>query len=188
MMMNRKIVLIGGSAGSFRVVCTLLQHLQKPLPFPVVLILHRMKSVSSGFAEALQGPAGRVNVLEPDDKTLILPGRIYLAPANYHLLCENRSRFALSTDEPLQYSRPSIDATLESAADVFGTDAVAIILSGANKDGASGAAHIHREGGSVIVQSPDECEIPAMVLETIRQVPSALRKTCTEIISFINGL
>ncbi len=102
-----------------------------------------------------------LQVSEPLDKEPILPGRVYLAPADYHLLVEP-SHFCLSVDEPVRYARPSIDVLFDSAADAFGRETIAIILSGANTDGSEGASRIKARGGRIIVQDPATAEAPQM--------------------------
>jgi two-component system, chemotaxis family, protein-glutamate methylesterase/glutaminase len=98
---------------------------------------------------------------EPSDREPILPGRIYIAPADYHLLVEP-GEFRLSTEGPVNYARPSIDVLFESAADAYGCRAVGIILTGANSDGAQGAKRIRQKGGIIVVQTPEEAECSVM--------------------------
>jgi len=100
-------------------------------------------------------------VREVDDKDVLAPGRVYVAPADYHLQVEP-GRFALSTDERVQYSRPSIDVALESAADAYGAAVVGVVLTGANADGAQGLAHVKRRGGLAVVQEPADAERATM--------------------------
>jgi two-component system chemotaxis response regulator CheB len=154
-------VVIGGSAGSFPIVNKVLEAMPKRYRLPIVMCLHRLKDKREGFREALEIKSA-VPVLEPEDKSTILPGTAYVAPANYHLLIENRGQFSLSTTELIQYSRPSIDVLFESAADVFGEDLVSVLLSGANRDGALGMKRIKDRGGLTLVQEPKECGMTTM--------------------------
>ncbi len=96
-----------------------------------------------------------------DDKQWIKPGTVYLAPANYHLLVE-RGHFELSVDDAVAYSRPSVDVLFESAADAYGASLAAVVLTGANRDGARGVARVKEKGGFVIVQDPKTAEAPSM--------------------------
>lgn len=160
-------LVIGGSAGSFSVTNRLLEQLPPSFPLPVIIALHRLKDKREGFKEALQ-IRSKLPVNEPDDKTHIQPGTVYIAPANYHLLIETPEVFALSTTELVQYSRPSIDVFFDSAADVFGKGLVAILLSGANRDGASGLYRIQEKGGLTIVQDPADCSMPTMPAAAIK--------------------
>lgn len=156
-----QVVLIGGSAGSFSVTHRLLEQLPPDYRLPVVVVLHRLKDKREGFKEALQIRT-RVVVEEPDDKTLVEPGKAYIAPANYHLLFETPQQLALATTELVQFSRPSIDVLFESAADVLGPRVLAILLSGANRDGAAGMYRIGRRGGFLAVQDPADAAMPTM--------------------------
>jgi two-component system, chemotaxis family, protein-glutamate methylesterase/glutaminase len=159
--MRYKIVIIGGSAGSFQVVTKILSQLPKDYPYPVVLALHRLKHVRHGFVEALSIKSS-LPVVEPNDKDPIKPGKIYLAPANYHLYIELTGIFSLSTEEPVNHSRPGIDLTFITGAYAYKNKAIGVILSGANKDGALGLKKVKDWGGVTIVQSPEESQMPTM--------------------------
>jgi two-component system chemotaxis response regulator CheB len=100
-------------------------------------------------------------VVEPDDKDRILPGHVYLAPAGYHMLVE-RGSVALSTDAPIWFARPSIDVLFESVADAYGPRTVAVVLTGANQDGAAGAEAIRNAGGRVLVEDPSSAVSPEL--------------------------
>jgi two-component system chemotaxis response regulator CheB len=154
-------VIIGGSAGSFRVITRILHALPKHYPVPVLLNLHRLKHVRSGFVEALSIKSN-IPVVEPYDKESIKPGIAYLAPSNYHMYIELNKKIALSTEEAVNHSRPSIDLSFETAAHTYNKKLLGIILSGANKDGAWGLKKIKEAGGTAIVQDPKECEVSTM--------------------------
>jgi two-component system, chemotaxis family, protein-glutamate methylesterase/glutaminase len=156
-----KAVVIGGSAGSFQGVVKILSQLPKGFPLPIIMCLHRLKHVRNGFVEALSIKSV-VQVTEPNDKEAIKKGSVYLAPANYHMSVELGNYFALSTEEMVNNSRPSIDITLGTCAYVYKEKLVGILLSGANRDGALGMKNIHERGGVTIVQEPSECMIDTM--------------------------
>jgi two-component system, chemotaxis family, protein-glutamate methylesterase/glutaminase len=183
---NRRIevVLIGGSAGSFPVVNTILEYLPSDYSLPVVLCLHRLRDKREGFREALEIKS-RLPVLEPNDKDTIVEGNVYLAPSNYHLLIENPYTFALSTTELVQFSRPSIDVLFESAADAWGPNVLAIVLSGANRDGAFGMKWLKRKGGFNVVQDPKTCTMPTMPEACIGMTEIDLVLDVTDIISLL---
>ncbi len=162
-----KAIIIGGSAGSFQVVARILNALNSDFPVPVLLILHRLKHVRSGFVEALSIKSS-IPVREPDDKDYIRPGFAWLAPSNYHLFVELGNRFALSTEPQVNHSRPSIDLSFFSAAKAYRQDLAGIILSGANRDGAGGLKMVGDMGGTTIVQDPNECQVPVMPLESMK--------------------
>jgi two-component system chemotaxis response regulator CheB len=159
--MKYKAVIIGGSAGSFQVVTKILSSLNEKFPLPVLLCLHRLKHVRSGFVEALSLKSN-IPIEEPSDKATLKPGRAYLAPANYHMFLELANRIALSTDEPVNHSRPAIDLSFITAANAYRDKLVGIILSGANRDGAMGLKVVKEKGGVAIVQDPKECEVKTM--------------------------
>ena len=169
---RNKIVIIGGSAGSFQEVTKILSQLPKDYKFPVVLALHRLKHVRHGFVEALMIKSG-LPVVEPLDKENIRPGKVYLAPANYHLYIELGNNFALSTEEPVNHSRPGIDLTFITGGYAYKDKAVGIILSGANKDGALGLKKLKEYGGVAIVQDPTEAQIKTMPTAALDLTPNA---------------
>ena len=156
-----KAVMIGGSAGSFQVVAGILNSIPSNFDMPIFLCLHRLKHVRSGFVEALSLKSN-IPVIEPYDKETIKPGRAYLAPANYHMYIEFGNRFALSTEEPVNHSRPSIDLSFITAAQAYRNKLIGVILSGANRDGAYGLKKVAELGGTTIVQDPADCEVRTM--------------------------
>lgn len=153
------IITIGGSAGSLPAVRAIIDALPRPLKVPVVIVLHRIRNVQSEMKRLL---SDKQMIIEPEDKDWIQPGLIYLAPQNYHLLVEADKSFMLDYSEPLHYSRPSINVTFMSVAEVYGPRALGILLSGANADGAEGLCRIIGAGGTGIVQDPKTAEFSIM--------------------------
>lgn len=160
-------MVIGGSAGSLEPLLHIVAHLPAHTKATIVVVVHRKASPDSILSELLATKTG-LPVKEVEDKDAILPGHIYLAPPDYHLLFENRECFALDASEKVHYSRPSIDVTFESAAAVFGKDVVGILLSGANSDGAAGMAHIKKTGGYTMAQDPATAEVYYMPRQAIQ--------------------
>jgi two-component system chemotaxis response regulator CheB len=156
--MSYKGVIIGGSAGSFQVVTKILEGLPADFKYPVFLCLHRLKHIRSGFVEALKIKS-KLPIVEPEDKTIIKKGVVYLAPSNYHMYIDYGQRFALSTEPQVNFSRPSIDLSFYSASASYREKLIGIILSGANKDGAKGIKSVKKAGGLTIVQDPVEAQI-----------------------------
>lgn len=156
------IILIGGSAGSIPVCVSLLKALKKDQPVPVVLIIHRMRNVVSELDKLLTKETGIRKITEPEDKQPILPGKVYLAPQNYHLLFEEDASFSLDYSDAVHYSRPSIDVSFESAALVYGKRVLAVLLSGANADGAKSLSALAEMGAECWAQDPAIAEYPAM--------------------------
>jgi two-component system chemotaxis response regulator CheB len=155
-----QIVLIGTSSGGLSALQVLLPGLGEKFPCPVAIAQHRGKDGGAGLRGFMQKSC-RLPIEEPEDKTPIAPGHIYLAPRDYHLLVE-KGHFALSTDAPVWYARPSINVLFESAADAYAEKAVGVILSGANGDGARGLAAIKARGGTAIVEAPETAAYRAM--------------------------
>ncbi|MDQ3283249.1 MAG: chemotaxis protein CheB [Acidobacteriota bacterium] len=157
---NYQLVTIGCSMGGMHALQVIFGALPKDFPLPIAVVQHRYKTSNEGLPAFLRRHS-KLNVVDTTDKEWIKPGTVYLAPANYHLLVEP-GELSLSVDDAVSYSRPSIDVMFESAADAYGSGVVAIVLTGANADGARGAARIKKRGGFVIAQDPSTAESPAM--------------------------
>lgn len=158
--MSAQIVVIGTSSGGLSALQVLLPGLGEKFPCPLVIAQHRGRDGGNGLREFMQKSC-RMPIEEPEDKTPIEPGRVYLAPRDYHLLVE-RGHFALSIDAPVWYARPSINVLFESTADAYAETTVGVILSGANADGARGLAAIKARGGKAIVEEPESAAYSAM--------------------------
>ncbi len=156
-----KVIVIGGSAGSFQVITKILSSMPVHFPIPIVLCLHRLKHVRSGFEEVLSKKS-TLKVVEPEDKTKLLKGHVYLAPSNYHLYAEINGTVSLSTEESVSYSRPSIDLTFDTFSYVYRQKMLGIILSGANRDGLNGCILAKSRGTPLIAQSLEEAQIQTM--------------------------
>jgi len=185
--MNYKAVIIGGSAGSFQVITRILNSIPKDFPLPVLLCLHRLKHIRSGFVEALSLKSN-IPIEEPFDKETLKPGKAYLAPANYHMYVELVNRIALSTEETVNHSRPSIDLSFVTAANAYRDKLIAIILSGANKDGALGLKKVYDNGGIAIVQDPNECEVKTMTQSALQLTKVNFVYSTEQIISYLKKL
>jgi two-component system chemotaxis response regulator CheB len=127
-------------------------------------------------------------IVEPNDKEPIKTGKIYLAPANYHLYVELGNRFSLSTEDAVNHSRPSIDLSFFSASYNYKRKLVGIILSGANKDGALGLKSVKDNGGLTIVQDPNECQVPTMTLASMNATNVDHVFSTNKIINFLLSL
>ena len=182
-----KALMIGGSAGSFQVVASILNALPKDFELSVFLCLHRLKHVRSGFVEALSLKSN-IPIVEPYDKEVIKPGKAYLAPANYHMFIELGNRFALSTEEPLHHSRPSIDLSFISAAQAYRNKLIGVILSGANRDGAFGIKKVEEFGGLTIVQDPENCEVRTMTEAALQLIKANYVLSSDKITNFLSNL
>jgi two-component system chemotaxis response regulator CheB len=180
------IIVIGGSAGSLDVIIRILGALPAGFETPIVLVIHRLKNTASMLDELLSRKTGTPHgVTEPDDKQPISSNTIYLAPQNYHLLAESDHSFTLDYSEPVHYSRPSIDVCFESFANVYGSRVLAVLLSGANKDGAAGLQAVIAAGGGAIIQSPATALYPVMPEAGIAQNPGAMIAEPAQIVNCI---
>ena len=177
-------IVLGGSAGSFQGITKILSSIPDSFELPIIMCLHRLKHVRNGFVEALSIKSTKP-VTEPYDKEKLKKGKVYLAPSNYHLSIELGNNFALSTEDMVNNSRPSIDITLETAAYNYKHRLIGILLSGANKDGASGMKAIKDRGGLTIVQNPNECMIKTMPESALEATKIDYVLNVKEIIEFL---
>jgi two-component system chemotaxis response regulator CheB len=155
---DSKVLLLGGSAGSFKILFRAIKYLPPNLNKTVIIIIHRKKNFLSEI-EKLFAENSRMYLREVGDKESIDNNTIYIAPANYHTLIENETQFSLDVSDAVWYSKPSIDVTFESAADIFKDKCTAILLSGANQDGAKGLLNLRKHGSLTIVQDPADAEM-----------------------------
>lgn len=156
-----ELIVVGASAGGVSALLSLLSPLPASFPLPIVAVLHLLPRRESRLVSVL-GSALALPVREPVDKQAIEPGRVYVAPPDYHLMIELDRSFSFSSEAPVSYARPSIDVLMSSAADAFGPGLVGALLTGANMDGAEGMAAIKARGGVTLVQRPDEAEVATM--------------------------
>ena len=161
-------IAIGGSAGAVEAVGKLLEGLPAEFKPSVLVVIHVPADRPSLLASVL-GQRCRRPVREALDKERVEPGVIYVAPPDYHLLVETAGALALSRDEPVAFSRPSIDVMFESAAEAYGARLLGIVLSGANADGAAGLAAIRKAGGRAWVQDPADAMAATMPAAAIAQ-------------------
>jgi two-component system chemotaxis response regulator CheB len=152
-----ELVAIGASWGGLKAVERVLEALPADFAAAVVIAQHRRADDDHGRLQKLLDARCALEVLDAEDKAALDPGKVLVAPADYHLLVE-RGAVSLSVDAPLHYSRPSIDVLFGSAADAYGEHVAGVVLTGANADGAEGLARIARRGGTVIVQDPEGAE------------------------------
>jgi two-component system chemotaxis response regulator CheB len=165
-------VVIGASAGALGALSVILPALPAGFRLPLIVVVHVPSDKRSMLAELFQAKC-RIPVREAEDKEPINPGTVYFAPSDYHLLVETEKSLSLSSDEPVLFSRPSIDVLFESAADSYGSALIAIILTGANQDGAKGMRAVAEAGGITLVQNPDGAFASAMPEAAIEMCPGA---------------
>ena len=165
-------VVIGASAGAVDALGSLLPVLPADARTPFLVVVHIPASKPSLLPEIF-GARCALPVRQPFDKQPIAPG-IWIAAPDYHLLVELDRSFSMALDEPVNYSRPSIDVLFESAAEVYGSALTAVVLTGASRDGARGARRVREAGGLVLVQDPADAEVDVMPRAAIEEASPQL--------------
>lgn len=164
-------LIVAGSAGAVEALLTLLPALPAGMQLPVLCMLHLPPNRDSRLAELFADRLA-VPVREAADKQPIDAGTVYFAGSGYHLSVEQDHRFSLSCEAPVHFARPAIDVLMSSAADVYGAGLAAVLLTGANQDGAEGLAQVHARGGLTVVQDPADARVATMPRAAIaRDVP-----------------
>lgn len=180
-------IVIGASAGGVEALGLILPRLPAKFRPSLLIVLHLPRERPSLLVEIYEKRCA-LPIREADDKEPIEPGTVYFAPPDYHMLVERNRQIALSTEEPVHFSRPSVDVLFESAADVFGSRLLGVILTGANEDGAAGLHAIHRAGGVTVVQQPDSAKVPLMVVSALQRNPADFVLSLPEIAELLKGL
>ena len=183
--MAYELVVVGVSAGGLQALCTLVGGLGTEFNMAMVIVQHRSKE-SEALCEVLEQCSG-LTLYEIVDKQPIEEGEVYLAPPDYHVLIEP-GYFSLSVDDPVRYSRPSIDVTFGTAADAYGPAVIGVVLTGANRDGATGLREIVDRGGAAVVQDPDTAEVAVMPRAALVEVPEAYVAPVEEIAAILLSL
>ncbi|WP_314102620.1 chemotaxis protein CheB [uncultured Stenotrophomonas sp.] len=182
-----ELIVVGASAGGVSALQQLLAALPAGLPMPVLVVLHLPRDRPSGIASLLDGGCA-LPVREAEDKQPLEPGTVTFAPPDYHLLVEGRDSVALSIDPPVLFSRPAIDPLFESAAEVFGSGVLAILLTGASNDGSAGVARVREAGGQAWIQSPDDAFSPIMPAAALAHAGADAVLTLVSLCSRMKGL
>jgi len=177
--------LLGGSAGSFKTIFSIVRRFEADLNKAVLIVIHRKKNFLSEI-EKLFAENIRIFFKEISDKDKVEPNVAYIAPANYHVLIEKEGIFSLDVSDAVWYSKPSIDVTFDSAAEAFGADCTAILFSGANQDGAQGLLRLRSKGALTIVQDPADAEMTAMPAAAININAAEYVLSTQEILELLN--
>lgn len=180
-------IVIGTSAGGLAALTRLLSAIPQNYTIPVIVVQHRSKEERDLLEIVLQQKC-RISIKQADEKEMIKPGFVYIAPPDYHLMVEADRSFSLSIDSIVNYSRPSIDVLFESAAQVYKERLIGIVLTGSNGDGANGIKAIHRHHGLTIAQDPNDAEYPVMPAAGIRTGVIKRILTLGDIQQFLVGL
>ncbi len=156
-----KIIAIGGSAGSIGVIKRVIDAVPADFLSAIIIIVHHLESGDELLRQGFQNLSS-LPVVIVLDKMKIEPGTIYFSPGNYHLMLELDMSFSLNCDEKTHFCRPSIDVTFSSLAEIDAVERLAILLSGANSDGARGLLDVKKHGGTTVIQSPESSEVDIM--------------------------
>ena len=179
--------MVGGSAGSLDIILKIISNADATGRILYIIVIHR-KNDTNSMLTGLFSSRTKLKVKEVEDKDYILPGHIYIAPPDYHLLLENQNTFSLDASEKIYFSRPSIDVTFESVAEIFGASVIGVLLSGANADGAHGLSTIHQAGGFTIVQDPESAEADYMPRQAIDKLKPDIIISADKIPDFLKKL
>jgi len=179
--------IIGGSAGSLEVLLKVFPVIDSAISFPIIIVIHRKQGNDSMLADLLSSRTS-LPVKEVDEKEKILPGTIYIAPSDYHLLIEQDHTFSLDYSEKVNYSRPSIDVTFQTAAEVYKDGLVCLLLSGSNSDGVNGLKSVKLWDGIAAIQNPDTAQVSYMPAQAQQHVKIDKVLNIEEIGGFLNLL
>jgi two-component system chemotaxis response regulator CheB len=182
-----RLLVIGGSAGSLQIILSALSAIGDDFPMPVLVVIHRNGIFESNLEELFYSRTAMVTK-EVEEKDQPMAGTVYLCPADYHVLFEKDHSFSLDYSERVHFSRPSIDVTFRSAADVYGPGVIGLLLSGGNADGAEGLAYMQERGGRTIVQDPLTADVPYMPQQAISRMKPNFIVPSEEIPAFIRQL
>jgi two-component system chemotaxis response regulator CheB len=165
---ERRLVIVGASTGGPLALKDLLASLRNDFSFALIVVQH----MPEGFTATLAAQFNRLfsfSVREASQGEFLSPGSVLVTPGDRHLLVRPDGSLLISLAAKINGSRPSIDATMQSAAQVFGSDVTGVILSGMGMDGTEGLLSIRRNGGTVYAQSKETCVIDTMPKTAIRK-------------------
>jgi len=179
--------IIGGSAGSLDVLLKVLPLINVAIKFPIVIVIHRKHGTDSLLPDLLSSRT-KLRVKEVDEKEALTAGTIYIAPSDYHLLIEQDRTFSLDYSEKINYSRPSIDVTFQTAAEVYKEKLACLLLSGSNSDGVNGLKSVKIWGGTALIQDPKTAQVAYMPAQAQANVKIDNVLSIEDIAEFINLL
>lgn len=182
-----ELFVIGTSAGGVDILSSILPAFTKTSRFKVAVVIH-MSPDGPNLVPSLMSDRCNLTVKEAEAGELLLADHIYIAPPDYHLLIEPNKSLSLSTDEQVNFSRPSIDVMFDTSAYAYGDKVAGILLTGANDDGAKGLQKIKEYGGLTIVQEPSDAEYETMPASAIKLFRPDLVMTKDEIVRLIREI
>ncbi len=188
-------VIIGSSTGGPPVVTEIISKLPKRMP-PIFVVQHMPPGFTKLFADRIN-QVSKLNVKEAEHGERVMPGYVYIAPGDYHMLLTKRGdNIYISLDNKMPKvngTRPAVDITAEAVANIYGGKSVGVILTGIGKDGAYGFKKIKEKGGKIIAQDGKTCVVFGMPKAVIElgiadlvlppsEIPGAIVKFCKEIL------
>ena len=182
-----ELLIIGGSAGSLEVILKAFPKLDKELPFAIIIVLHRKPNTDSTLIDLLSAKT-KIPVIEANEKEPIKKGHIYVAPADYHLLIENDRTLSLDYSEKVNFSRPCIDITFQTAAETYQNTLACLLLSGASTDGVEGLELVKALSGITAVQDPQTAEVPYMPQKALEKIKVDFVVETGKVGDFVNSL
>lgn len=182
-----KAFIIGGSAGSLDVLLKVLPAIHIDIPFPIIIVVHRKQGTDSLLSDLLSSKT-KLCVKEIEEKEKILSKTVYIVPSDYHLLIEKDFTFSFDYSEKVNYSRPSIDVTFQSAAEVYTNKLACLLLSGSNADGVNGLITVKNYGGEIAVQDPSSAQVDYMPAQAIEKAKVDHVLQIEEMAAYINAL
>ncbi len=161
-------LVMGVSTGGTVALREILPTLNGDLGVPIMIVQHVHPDSGNRFIRVLEEES-MLDIKEAADSEPALPGVAYFAPPGLHLQVEKGGILSLSSDEPVNFARPSIDVLFESAAQVYRKGVIAVILTGANSDGSLGMKCVKERGGLTVVQDPATAEVDSMPRAAMRR-------------------
>jgi two-component system chemotaxis response regulator CheB len=165
-MRRRDIIVVGTSLGGIQALSKLLGGFSRDLPAAQLVVLHTGVQ-SPRLLDGILGRCSALPVAYADDGEPVRPGRVYLAPPDRHLIVVSPGVVGLTDDPKVNHVRPAADVLFASAAAVYGSRVIGVVLTGGDCDGADGMRRIKAAGGIGIVQAPEEARDPSMPLNAL---------------------
>jgi two-component system chemotaxis response regulator CheB len=156
-----EVLAVASSAGGVAALTFLVSRLPADFAVPVLIVQHLDPRHDTVLAQVLSRRTS-LKVMLAEGQEMPLPGVVYIAPPDHHLLVGSDGRLALSSSELVHFVRPSADLLFESVAGAYGDRAIACVLTGSGTDGAMGVTAVHARGGTVVVEDPSTAMFTGM--------------------------
>lgn len=179
-------IVIGTSAGGLHAITFLVERIPSHWSIPILVVQHISSDSDNAWIQTLNNKS-KIITKEGEDKEAIREGHIYIAPPDYHMLVNFDKTIALSKDEKVNFSRPSIDVLFESASDVYKENLAGILLTGSNSDGAKGLKVIKERQGVIIIQNPENAEYKEMPKAALKSISPDYISNLQEISDFMTN-